>query len=309
MTCDVIRPPALKPGDTVRVVAPSGPVDPEKAAPGLAILESWGLNVEVPERIYARSGYLAGDDAARAAEFNDALHDDRVAGIFCARGGYGVSRIAGRIDFAAAATSPKPVVGYSDITVIHQGLHRHGRVASVHGPVVTTFQFDHDEVTARSWRDAVMSAEPVVVPSEASETTRPMTRGGSADGRLLGGNLSLVVDAVGTGTQLDYRGAIVLLEEVNEEPYRIDRMLTQLLRSGAFDDVAGFALGQFTGCDDTGWGVDVCDVLTDRLGSLGVPILGGLPLGHGDNPRAVPLGTRARIDPAAGTLTVTSAVR
>lgn len=308
MTLDVIRPRALRPGDTVRVVAPSGPVDPKKAKPGLTLLERWGLKVETSERVYARSGYLAGDDSARAAEFNDALRDPQVAGIFCARGGYGVSRIADQIDFAAARANPKPVVGYSDITVIHQGLSRDAGVASVHGPVVTTFNLDHDQTTEQSLRDSVMSTEPVVITGVEAETTASLTRGEAVGGRLLGGNLSLVVDAVGTNTDLDYRGAIVLLEEINEEPYRIDRMLTQLLRSGSFDGVAGFALGQYTACDDTGWGTEVCDVLADRLGPLGVPILGGLPLGHGDNPRSVPLGTEARIDPSAGKLTVTAAV-
>ncbi|MFD0555455.1 muramoyltetrapeptide carboxypeptidase [Stackebrandtia endophytica] len=308
MTLDLIRPPALAPGDTVRVVAPSGPVDPAKAAPGLALLESWGLAVQVSDRIYRRWGYLAGEDRDRAKELNDALADPEVAGIFCARGGYGVSRIIDDIDFGAARANPKVVVGYSDITVLHQGLYVHAGVAAVHGPVVTTFQFDHDGQTAVAWRNAVMSTDPIVIRRDPAETTAAVASGEPVAGPLLGGNLSLVVDAVGTPTCPDYTGAIVFLEEVHEEPYRIDRMLTQLLRSGAFDQVAGFALGQYTDCDDTGWGVDVTQVLRDRLGELGVPMLGGLRLGHGDNPLAIPFGTPARLDPEAGTLTATAAV-
>jgi len=308
MTLDLIRPPALVPGDTVRVVAPSGPVNRAKAAPGLALLESWGLTVQVSERIYQRWGYLAGEDRARAEEFNDALADPDVAAIFCTRGGYGVTRIIDDIDFAVARANPKPVVGYSDITVLHQGLYVHAGLAGVHGPVVTTFQFDHDEHTARAWRNAVMTTDPIVVEREPRETTAAVTTGEPVAGPLLGGNLSLVADAVGTPTCPDYTGAIVFLEEVHEEPYRVDRMLTQLLRSGVFDRVAGFALGQYTDCDDSGWGVDVTEVLRDRLGELGVPMLGGLPLGHGESPYAIPFGTPARLDPEAGTLTATAAV-
>ena len=272
------------------------------------MLKRWGLEVQVSDRVYDRHGFLAGDDEARAREFNDALADPEVKGIFCARGGYGVSRIVDRIDFAAARAHPKPVVGYSDITVIHQGLYRYARMAGVHGPVLTTFHSDHDTETAEHLKQAVMSTAPVEVRRVVTETTASLTQGASVTGPLLGGNLSLVVDAVGTGTHLDYRGAIVLLEEIGEEPYRVDRMLTQLLRSDSFDGVAGFALGQYTACDDNGWGVDITTVLADRLGPLDVPILGGLPLGHGDNPRSVPLGTQATLNPTGGLLTVTSAV-
>ncbi|CAM3120241.1 S66 peptidase family protein [Stackebrandtia soli] len=304
----LLRPPALRPGDTVRLVTPSGPPTPEKTAAGIALFESWGLTVQVAPGLYDRLGYLAGDDDSRVTELNDALRDDTVRGIFCARGGYGMSRIVDRVDFAAARRDPKPVVGYSDITALHSALYVHG-VASVAGPVVTTFANDHDTETAEALRRALMTTDPVTVRAIDGEPTIALTSGeGTVTGPLLGGNLSLIVDAIGTGTLPDYTDAILFMEEVNEEPYRADRILTQLLRSGVFDGVAGLALGQFTGCEDDDWDWDILDVLRDRLEPLNIPILGGLPIGHGDNPRTVPFGPTATFDLTTKTLTATPAV-
>ncbi|GAA4920382.1 muramoyltetrapeptide carboxypeptidase [Stackebrandtia albiflava] len=309
MTTPLTRARRLRPGDTVRLVAPSGPPKAGAVAAGIAELESWGLVVQCPDRIFDGRGYLAGDDEARAAELVEALADPDVAGIFCARGGYGAGRMVDLVDFETARHNPKPVVGYSDITVLHQALYVRAGLAGVHGPVVTTFAAGHGRGTAEALRNAVMTADPVTVEVREDEPGTVLTCGEApVSGPLLGGNLSLVVDAVGTSTCPDYAGAIVFLEEVNEEPYRVDRMLTQLRRSGVFEGVAGFALGQFTDCADSDWDVTVEDVLRDLLGAFGVPILGGLPLGHGPDPMTVPFGTVATLDPVAGRLTVESAV-
>lgn len=306
----VIRPPRLRPGDTVRLVSPSGPPEPGRLDAGIALLKSWGLDVQVSPHAYDRVGYLAGDDRIRATELNAALRDPRVRGVFCTRGGYGVSRMVDAVDFDAVRADPKPVVGYSDITALFNGLYVHGGVCGVHGPVLNTFSGDRDASVAAALRSAVMTDAPVRLGQHPDEPTGVLTRGAATvTGRLLGGNLSLVVDAVGTPTCPDYTGAILFCEEVNEEPYRLDRILTQLRRAGTLDGIVGIALGQFTGCVDTDWDWDVLDVLRDRLGDLAVPILGGLRFGHGTDPLTVPFGTIATLDPVSGTLTGESPVR
>lgn len=308
---EAVRPPVLRPGDTVRVVTPSGALKPERLTAGLAMLADWGLDVQVAEGVYDRAGYLAGPDDARLAELNAALADPSVRAVFCARGGYGVTRIIDGVDWAAARRDPKPVVGFSDITALHMGLYRHAGVASVHGPVLAAFWTpeEADGPIGKSLYEALFTPEDVLVAAVEYEPTSRLTRGtGTASGPLLGGNLSLVVDAVGTGTDLDYAGAVLFLEEVNEAPYRVDRELTQLRRAGVFDEVAAVALGNFTDCVDD-WGVDVVDVVGECLSRLDVPVVGGLPLGHGVRQETVPYGTLATVDPAAGTLRVVGAVR
>lgn len=308
-TTPVTRPPRLRRGDTVRLVSPSGPPRPGRLDTGIALLRSWGLDVEVSSHSYDRYGYLAGDDATRSAELNAALRDPRVRGVFCNRGGYGATRMIDTIDFAAVRADPKPVVGYSDITAVFNALYVRAGIAALHGPVTISFKPDTDPMVGEALRSAVMTDAPVTLRPHPDEPTGALTQGTAAvSGRLLGGNLSLVVDAVGTDSCPDYTGAILFCEEINEEPYRLDRILTQLRRSGTLAGIVGIALGQFTKCTDDDWDWDVVDVLRDRLGDLGVPILGGLRFGHGADPMTVPFGTTATLDPVAGTLTAEAAV-
>ncbi|MGH8791021.1 MAG: S66 peptidase family protein, partial [Stackebrandtia sp.] len=262
MTSPIIRPPAVRPGDTVRLVAPSGSPKEEAAAAGIELLKGWGLNVEVSEHAFDRVGYLAGDDEVRASEFNAALRDPNVRAVMCIRGGYGASRMVDQVDFDAARRDPKPVTGYSDITVLHTALYARSGLVGIHGPVVNTFSAGHSPAVADEFRRALTTTDPITIVPSDDEATKVLTRGETAvSGRLLGGNLSLIVDAVGTPTFPGYEGAILFCEEINEEPYRVDRILTQLRRSGALDGVAGIALGQFTDCVDEDWSWDVVDVL------------------------------------------------
>lgn len=309
MAHNVIRPPRLRSGDTVRLISPSGPPENGKLESGIALLKSWGLTVQVSPHAYDRHGYLAGTDEVRAAELNAALRDPEVRGLFCTRGGYGLSRMVDAVDTDAAKADPKPVVGYSDITALFNTLYVHSGITGVHGPVMTSFISDRDASVGEALRRAVMTDEDVTLTPHPEEPTGVLTQGDAAvSGRLLGGNLSLVVDAVGTRTCPDYTGAILFCEEVNEEPYRLDRILTQLRRAGTLDGIVGIAIGQFTGCVDEDWDWDAVDVLRDRLSDLGVPILGGLRFGHGKDPFTVPFGTMATLDPVNRTLTAQSAV-
>jgi muramoyltetrapeptide carboxypeptidase len=303
-----LRPAALRAGDLVTLVSPSGPTRPERVARGTQLLESWGLRVAVAPNAYARKGFFAGSDAQRLADLNTALADPQVRGLVCTRGGYGAQRIVDGLDVSAVLRDPKVLVGFSDITALQLALWRAARLTCVHGPGAAWLDERTGPASAESLRTAVMTTEPVVVKRDPQELTAPVCVPGTASGTLLGGNLCLLAASVGTPDLPDLRGAILLIEEVGEPPYKIDRMLTQLRRSGALAGLAAVVLGQFTDCADE-WQVPVLDVLADRLGDLGIPVLGGLPVGHGSGQLTVPLGVRAEVDTGAGTLTAEPAVR
>lgn len=304
---DVVRPPALRPGDTVMLVSPSGPTRPERVARGVELLTGWGLRPVPAPNAYARHGYLAGSDELRAADLNTAFADPEVRGVVCTRGGYGAQRVVDAIDMAAVRRDPKVVAGFSDITALQFALWRGARLASVHGPGAAWRDERTPLRSAESLHAALTTTEPVTVVADPAEETFGVRVPGRAGGILLGGNLCLVVASLGTPDMPDLTGAILLVEDVQEPPYKVDRMLTQLRRSGALDGVAGVAVGQFTDCAD-GWDTTVVDVLVDRLGDLGVPVLGGLPVGHGPGQLTVPVGVPATLDATTGTLTVTAAV-
>lgn len=305
---DAVRPAALRPGDQVMLVSPSGPTRPERVARGIELLTGWGLRPVLAPNAYARKGYLAGDDALRAADLNTAFADPAVRGVLCTRGGYGAQRVVDLIDMAAVRRDPKLVAGFSDITALQFALWRGARLATVHGPGAAWLDERTPAASAESLRRALMSPEAVTITAVATEETAPVRVPGVASGTLLGGNLCLIVSSLGTPDMPDLTGAILLIEDVGEPPYKVDRMLTQLRRAGVLSRVAGVAVGQFTDCADD-WPVTVADVLTDRLGDLGVPVLGGLPIGHGVGQLTVGVGVPATLDAAAGTLTVSPAVR
>ncbi|WP_173042630.1 S66 peptidase family protein [Phytohabitans flavus] len=289
------------------LVSPSGPARPERVARGIELLTGWGLRPVLGSNAHARQGYFAGADALRAADLNTAFADPEVRGVLCTRGGYGAQRIVDAIDMDAVRRDPKVVAGFSDITALQLALWRCARLATVHGPGVAWLDKRTPPVSAESLRAALMGTDPVVVKRVETEETAPVVVPGTANGPLIGGNLSLLVSTVGTPDFPDLRGAILLVEDVSEAPYKVDRMLTHLRRAGALDGVAGVAVGQFTDCAD-GWDVPVAEVLAERLGGLGVPVLGGLPIGHGTGQLTVPVGTPATLDADAGVLTVSPAV-
>jgi muramoyltetrapeptide carboxypeptidase len=307
-TDDCLRPPVLRPGDTVMLVSPAGPTRPERVARGVELLTGWGLRPVLAPNAYARKGYLAGDDALRAADLNTAFADPEVRGVICTRGGYGAQRVVDLIDMAAVRRDPKVLAGFSDITALQFALWRGARLAGVHGPGAAWRDERLPLSSAESMHAALMTTEPVTVTAVAGEESFAVRVPGRAEGPLLGGNLCLIAASVGTPDLPDLTGAVLLIEEVQEPPYKVDRMLTHLRRAGVLDGLAGVALGQFTDCAD-GWDTTVTDVLTDRLADLGVPVLGGLPIGHGPGQLTVPVGPRAVLDASVGTLTVSPAVR
>ncbi len=199
------------------------------------------------------------------------------------------------------------VAGFSDITALQFALWRGARLATVHGPGAAWLDERTPPHSAESLRSALMSTDPVTVSRVPAEETAGVLVPGTATGPLLGGNLCLIAASVGTPDMPDLTGAILLIEDVGEPPYKVDRMLTHLRRAGALAGVAGVAVGQFTDCAD-GWAVSVADVLAERLGDLGVPVLGGLPIGHGVGQLTVPLSVPATLDTATGTLSISPAV-
>jgi muramoyltetrapeptide carboxypeptidase len=295
----LLRARRLHAGDRVAVVAPAGPVPEERLHPGLEVLESWGLRVVVGAHARGtdeRFGYLSADDARRAADLADAWCDPEVAAVFCARGGYGCQRIADLLDWAALAEAgPRVLVGFSDVTALHQAFATRLGLSTIHGPSVSGLGSGDEESRAHL---RAMLFEP------AEGTTLTPTRArrlvaGRADGVLAGGNIALLAAEAGTSTWRPATGCIAVLEEIGERAYRLDRLLTQLLRSGWFDGVRAIALGEFTDCASP---EAVRDLAMDRLAPLGVPMVSGLPVGHERRNLAFPLGVPATLDADAGTL-------
>ena len=296
--------PRLRPGDRVRVVSPASTPDCDEVAQGVELLRSWGLVVELGEHVFDQLGhYLAGTDEDRLADLNDAFRDPGVRAVLTTRGGKGSYRIANAIDFDAVRRDPKPLVGFSDITFLHQALYRHCRLATLHGPHIGWSEKYMGPFPADSLRRAMMTTEPIILRQQPGEASAPLTTGGRATGRLLGGNLRGVGQSIGWGPSYD--GAVLALEAIDLMPGEIDGTLTQLLNSGVLEGVHGVAIGQFVRSAAPAPGKwSFLDILSDRLGTLGVPVLGGLPFGHGPAPATVPLGTTAVLDAEARTLTV-----
>lgn len=294
---------ALPPGSLIGVVAPAGPVDAEQLAQVPALYARHGYRCRIFPGCHLRSGYLAGDDGARLADLHAALADDEVAALHALRGGYGCMRLLDGVDNALLRARPKLLIGYSDLTALHALWARAG-LPTLHAPMAAPGPLPASADPARAGdADALFAllqggllAGAVLAPVRAPT---PLHVPGVAEGRLVGGNLSLVAALLGTPWAWDARGALLFLEDVNEEPYRVDRLLTQLRLAGVLDAAAGFVLGSFTKA------AAPTDLMHEMLARLGKPLLAGWPGGHGTPNRPLPLGLRARLDSSAGTLTLT----
>ncbi len=282
----------------VRIIAPSGPVNPDYLQRGVDLLRSWGLEVELGDHVLDRQdGFLAASDAARLADLQRAWCDPRVAAVICARGGYGLQRILDDIDWTQLAQARSgqdaPVlVGCSDVTALHEAVATQLEMVSLHGPMAASRRFLEDEEGQRHLRGVLFGEDSSVGPVTGRQSRTIV--GGRATGVIVGGCLSMLVSGLGTRTgRAGLAGGLLVLEDVVEQPYRIDRMLTQLLRAGVLDGVAGVAAGTWIGC---GSPEEVDAVLADRLGGLGIPIVCGLDVGHGRPNLAVPLGVQGVLD-------------
>lgn len=305
------KPRPISPGGLVGIVAPSSPVPAEALEAGLARLHGFGYRTLVGEHVLDRRGHLAGDDAARAADFNRIWANPEVEAVICARGGYGAMRILERIDWTMVRQNPKFMCGFSDVTALHLAMRKEADLVTFHGPMVGAFgdaQAYNAEGLLRAMQQRDALGE-IAWPAPVDEQPpRPVVvRPGVAEGRLVGGNLSLVASLVGSRWEPELDGCILFLEEVEEAPYRVDRMLLQLKLAGKLNGVKGVLFGDSPTCLNRADGkpsLTLFEVLEDHLGHLGVPILYGFPCGHTAYRATLPVGVMARLDAAAGSLTI-----
>ncbi len=285
------KPRALRRGDRVAVIAPAGPFDRASFEAGLAILQR-RYSVGFDPTLFDRHRYLAGSDSRRLDELRSALGDPGIRALFCARGGYGTMRLlpqlADAIDSASAADL-KPLVGFSDITGLHQWLQQQG-VVSVHGPVVT--QLGRQPASTCERLFSLLESTAPAAPLEGSSTYV----GGAAEGPLIGGNLTMLSQLLGTPFLPPLDGAILLLEDVGERPYRLDRMWTHLALAGVFHRVRGLVLGSFNACEEQDSGYTSAEVLRELAMETGLPCAAGFAIGHSEVNEPVPLGVRVRLD-------------
>lgn len=295
----LIEPNALGKGARVALVAPSGPLrGQEDVDRAVQTAQSLGWEPVVSPGVLQRTGYFAGDDASRAADLNAAVADPTIDGIWCLRGGYGAMRILGMLDLSPLRVTPKPLLGYSDITALHSAWQRAG-VISYHAPVargeLTGFSRESLE------RAVILRGDSAGVAAEA-ETIRE----GRVNGRIAGGNLALVAALCGTPWAINFRDAIAVLEDVNEAIYRVDRMMIQLRLAGAFDGCKGIVFGQCTDCPEAAddGARSLRDVVQETADALNVPALLGVPIGHIPDQWTLPLGAQATLDTRSKSLQV-----
>lgn len=299
-----IKPERLKKGDTIGLITPGSFITEEELKESVENLKALGFNVKYSKAILDRYGYLAGKDEIRANDLMNMFADKEVDGIMCARGGYGCSRILPLLDYEIIKNNPKTIIGYSDITALLYGIYAKTGLVCFHGPVgISTF----NDFSIYNFRNVLMNPSKrfnMISVAEKEDADYQITtiRSGIAEGELVGGNLSIVVSLIGTPYDVDTNGKILFLEEVGEEPYRVDRMLTQMIEANKFKGLKGIALGVFKNCevkkDDPSFKTSFTlkEVLQDRLYGLGIPVIYGLSFGHIENKFTLPFGVKARLD-------------
>lgn len=301
----LIKPQKLREGDTIALVTPGSYITQQEKEESINNLRNLGFNVTYSDRLMQKNGYFSATDKERAADLNEMFERKDVRGIMCARGGYGCARILPYLDYDLIKNNPKVLIGFSDVTALQYAIYKNSDLITFHGPVsISSFS----SFSVKNFRNVLMN------PNEELELQNSTTDNnynpygitviaeGIAKGELVGGNLSIVVSMIGTEYDIDFSGKIVFLEEFIEEPYRIDRMLTQLIQAGKFENAAGIALGVFKLCepDKTNPSFNnsfsLMEVLVDRLGKLGIPVVYGLSFGHVADKFTLPFGGRAELN-------------
>jgi muramoyltetrapeptide carboxypeptidase len=309
----VLKPARLEPGMTVGLIAPaSASNNRQHVLMAIDVLKSLGYRVKEGKHLYQRTQYLAGSDEERAADVNRMFADPEVDGIFTLTGGYGTMRALPYLDYETIANNPKILIGYSDITGLLLGIYAKTGLVGFHGPVASSM---FSEYTLAEYKKVVVNPQNRVQigappkkeypEGQTERTNRLMSfHGGTAKGRLIGGNLSLLSPLVGTPYQPDFDGAILFLEDVNEAFYRLDRMITHLLLAGILDRVSGIVMGKFTKIPEEGNSFNLEEIIEQLLVPLGIPLVRGLMIGHVTDKTTVPIGIEAELDGDAGTLTL-----
>jgi muramoyltetrapeptide carboxypeptidase len=308
------KPPRLQPGDFAGIVAPaSPPPDPKVIDRSLAAIERLGFKPKLATNARKRLGFLAGNDRERAADLMKMFADPKVKAIFCVRGGYGASRLLDRLDYDLIRRNPKIFVGYSDITALHCAFLTQARLVSFHGPTLNSDLVKEEpvEFTIQSFlRTLTQPSAPGGICQGYNKSGITVLRRGVASGPLFGGNLSLLCSTLATPCQPRFKGGILFFEDIDEAPYRVDRMLTQLLNAGLLQQVAGIAIGVNRNCLDPKvknggeYRQTVEDVIQERLLPLKIPIVSGLPFGHIPHNATLPIGISAVLDANSGDLII-----
>jgi len=308
-----IKPKRLKKGDTVGLITPGSYIDDEALEKAVKNLEGEGFVVKLAENIRAKRGFNAGTDAQRLSDLHSMFADPQVDAVWCARGGYGCSRLLPKIDYQLIKRNPKVFIGYSDVTALHLAITNETGLVCFHGPVGAS---DFSEYTKEHFYKVLVEPEEPFTISLASENVEKgatddvfqtqTLRPGRATGELVGGNLSLLAALAGTPYSFDAKNKLVFIEDIGEKPYRIDRMLTQLRQACNLGEAAGIALGIFADCqpDEGDLSLSLIETLTDRLADLDVPVLYGLSFGHITHQCTLPVGIAATLDTEKRTLTV-----
>jgi muramoyltetrapeptide carboxypeptidase len=273
-------PPYLETGDSVGIACPGGYMSRERAQACIDTLRDWGYHVRIGGTLGGNSdNYFSGTDAERRADFQQMLDDEDIKAILCARGGYGTGRIIERIDFSRFKKTPKWIIGYSDITVLHAHIYANDKIATLHAPMAGAFnEGGADTEFVQSLRDALHGEK-----AKYQCSTHELNRRGEAVGELVGGNLSLLAHLIGSSSDLKTKGRILFIEDVGEYLYNIDRMLMQLRRSGKLDRLAGLIVGGFTDMKDTErpFGKAVYEIIHDAVSDYDYPVCFGFPVSHG----------------------------
>lgn len=301
----LIKPGRLKKGDRIALVTPGSYITEEEKQESIDNIRNLGFNVDYSDRLMQKNGYFSARDEERAADINEMFERKDIQGIMCARGGYGCARILPYLDFELIRNNPKPFIGFSDVTALHYALYKYSNLVTFHGPVaISTFS----SFSINNFIEILLEPndELELINSTSNNNYNPYglttIAEGNAVGELIGGNLSIVVSMIGTDYDIDFSGKIIFLEEFIEEPYRIDRMLTQMLQAGKFDNAAGIALGVFKLCEPSkinpsfSNSFSLMEVLKDRLGNLGIPVVYGLSFGHVVDKFTLPVRVKAELN-------------
>ena len=309
----IIKPPRLKSGDKLAIVAPGSYISEEELQDSIKNLNQLGFETTYSKKVLLQSGYFAGSDKDRADDLMEKFSDKSVKGIVCARGGYGCSRILPMLDYDVIRANPKVLIGYSDITALLYGIYKKSGLITFHGPVGTSTFNDY---SVNNFNKVLINPERTsLFPNSTSgddENIYGVTSivKGKGKGRLVGGNLSIMVSLIGTEFDVDYSNKIIFIEEIGEEPYRVDRMLTQMIQAGKFENAAGVMMGIFRKCevkkesDLTAKSFTLMEVLQDRLGSLKIPVVYGMSFGHVKDKFTIPFGALAELDAGKQTFTL-----
>jgi muramoyltetrapeptide carboxypeptidase len=305
----LIKPKRLSKGDTVAVIAPSSGVEAEEFDKALQNMTDLGFKTKVGKSARNIKGFLAGTDKERLDDLHQAFADKEVKAVWCVRGGYGASRFLPDLDFNLIRKNPKILIGYSDITALHLAIHQNTGLVTFHGPVAASTYSDYAknhvvDVLMNPSTPYKIELSPDNIAKESNLFKTETITKGKARGKLIGGNLSLLTALAGTPSGLrDTKGKILFTEDVGEQPYRVDRMLTQLRQSVDLRQLAGIALGVFEDCNPKdGNSQSLIDVIKDRLGDLGIPVIYGLSFGHIRDQFTLPIGIEAELDTENATM-------